>query len=559
MTDDGNLARAWREVARLAGAARDASIVALLRGERDRARRLSLDAAGLHVDLTRHRLPAAALDALLALADVGAVAASRDAMYAGEPVNFTEGRPALHVALRAPVLAGGGPPGIAAEVADTLERMAQFTDAVRDGGWRGATGRPITDIVHVGIGGSHLGPQLACEALVEHAHPRLRCRFLSNVDPQAFDRAVADLSPATTLAIIASKSWHTQETARNAQALRRWFADGGIGHEGLKHHVVGVTANVDAALGFGLERSSIFPFRDWVGGRYSLWSAIGLPVMLSIGAAHFRALLAGAHAMDRHFAEAPLEGNAPVLLALVSLWNTLALDGATEVVVPYSDALRSLTAWLQQLQMESNGKRVGRDGAPVTRPTAPVVWGGPGTDAQHSYFQALHQGTGVHPVDFVVVVPSQRDPEGRGDALLANALAQREALLYGREGAVVAAAAGASGGGAAGAASGDERLAWLAAHRACPGNRPSSLILLDRLDAARLGALLALYEHKTAVLGWLWGIDSFDQWGVELGKLLAGDIEPLFDPARELPAELAPDLRALITRIRQVRGETGAA
>jgi len=544
MTRDDTLAAARRTVTALARSAGNVSIAALLRDEADRAARLSLDAAGLHLDLTRHRLPAAGLDALLALADAAAVGARRDAMYAGELVNFTEGRPALHVALRAPAgttaiaSAAGAPGEIAAEVAETLDRMAQFSDALRDGAWRGATGRPISDIVHVGIGGSHLGPQLACEALIEYAHPRLQCRFLSNVDPQAFDRAISGLNPHTTLAIVASKSWHTQETARNSQALRRWFAEAGIDRTGLRHHVVGITANVEAALGFGLEQSSIFPFRDWVGGRYSLWSAIGLPVMLAVGPANFRAMLAGAHAMDRHFAEAPPARNAPLLLALVSLWNTLALDGATEVVVPYSDALRSLTAWLQQLQMESNGKRVDRDGAPVAWPTAPVVWGGPGTDTQHSFFQALHQGTGVHPVDFVVVVPARRDPEGRGDALLANALAQREALLHGRDG-----SGGDPGDGAA----------WLAAHRACPGNRPSSLVLLDRLDPARFGALLALYEHKTAALGWLWNVDSFDQWGVELGKLLAGDIEPLLDPARELPADMAPDLRGLLARIRSAR------
>ncbi len=545
------LSEAWRDVARRARTAGEVEIEALLRGEPDRRQRLSLDAAGLHLDLTRHRLPADALDALLALAGATSVAVRRDAMYAGEPVNFTERRPALHVALRDPARPGADGSraddpraGIAAEVADTLDRMARFCDAVRSGAWRGATGRPIGDIVHVGIGGSHLGPQLACEALARYAHPRLHCHFLSNVDPQAFDRAVSGLEPATTLAIVASKSWHTLETARNAQALRRWFADGGIGHDALRHHLVGVTANVDAATAFGLAPESIFPFRDWVGGRYSLWSAIGLPAMLSIGPEHFRAMLAGAHAMDRHFAEAPLAANAPVLMALVSLWNSLALPGSTELVVPYSDALRSLTAWLQQLQMESNGKRIGRDGAPVAWPTAPVVWGGPGTDVQHSFFQALHQGTGVHPVEFVVVVPSGHDPEGRGNALLANALAQREALLHGRSG-------------SQGGPKDGNGMDWLAAHRACPGNRPSSLVLLDCLDPARFGALLALYEHKTATLGWLWDIDSFDQWGVELGKLLATDIEPLLDPARALPADLSPDLRTLIERIRAVRGTAG--
>ncbi|KAA0217621.1 MAG: glucose-6-phosphate isomerase [Lautropia sp.] len=554
MNDDGR-SEAWREVARRARASGGIRIASLLRDEPARAQRLSLDAAGLHLDLTRHRLPGEALDALLALARASSLESRRDAMYAGEEVNFTEQRPALHVALRAPAGAAAGAiagEGIAAEVAATLDRMDRFSEAVRSGEWRGATGQPISHVVHIGIGGSHLGPQLACEALIDHAHPRLRFRFLSNVDPRAFDRAVNGLDPATTLAIVASKSWHTLETARNAQALRRWFAAGGIGHGDLHRHLVGITANLEAARAFGLAPESLFPFRDWVGGRYSLWSAIGLPAMLSAGPQRFRAMLAGAHAMDRHFAEAPLAANAPVLLALVSLWNTLALPGATEVVVPYSDALRSLTAWLQQLQMESNGKRVGRDGAPVAWPTAPVVWGGPGTDVQHSFFQALHQGTGVHPVEFIVAVPSGPDPEGRGDALLASALGQREALLHGRSGNDAPAAAQGAPDAAAGQAA-----AWLAAHRACPGNRPSSLILLDRLDAERFGALLALYEHKTAALGWLWDIDSFDQWGVELGKQLAGEIEPLLDAARELPAQLAPDLRALLERIRATRASRG--
>jgi len=540
---------AWREVTRQARASGEVDIASLLRDAPARARRLSLDAAGLHLDLTRHRLPDAALDALLGLAEASSLAARRDAMYAGEAVNFTEGRPALHVALRAPPGAAADD-GIAAEVAATLDRMARFSEAVRSGAWRGATGQPISHVLHIGIGGSHLGPQLACEALIDHAHPRLDIRYLSNVDPRAFERAVKGLDPASTLAIVASKSWHTLETARNAQALRHWFAACGIGHADLRHHLVGITANLEAASAFGLAPESVFPFRDWVGGRYSLWSAIGLPAMLSAGPQAFRAMLAGAHAMDRHFAEAPLAANAPVLLALVSLWNTLALPGATEVVVPYSDALRSLTAWLQQLQMESNGKRVGRDGLPVNWPTAPVVWGGPGTDVQHSFFQALHQGTRAHPVEFIVVVPSNPDPEGRGDALLANALGQREALLHGRSGNENASTAH----GTQERAAGDTgAAAWLAAHRACPGNRPSSLILLDHLDPERFGALLALYEHKTAALGWLWDIDSFDQWGVELGKLLASDIEPLLDPTHELPADLASDLRSLLARIREAR------
>ncbi len=501
------------EVHRLAESMRDASIVDLLNEEPHRQARLAVDAAGIHADFTRQRLPLPALDALLALARAVGLEAQRDAMFDGESINFTERRPAWHVALRRPADAGGGG-SAAAEVTRTFERMFDFADAVRDGRWRGAGGERIESVVHVGIGGSHLGPQLACEALA-HEGGRLEMRFLSNVDPDSFARATAGLEPRTTLAIVASKSWHTTETARNAQALRHWFAHAGIEAQALQRHFVAVTSNVEAAAGFGLATDALFPMWDWVGGRYSMWSAIGLPIVLAIGRQQFSAMLGGAHAMDRHFREAPLERNAPVLMALVSLWNRLVLDGGTEVVVPYSDALRSLVAYLQQLQMESNGKRIGRDGRPVPWQTVPAVWGSTGTDAQHSFFQALHQGTSVHPVDFIVVVPRAGDDEHRGRALLANALAQVEALACGRQA--------------------DDADPTLARHRSTPGNRPSSVLLLDRLDARSFGALIALYEHKTAALGWLWEIDSFDQWGVELGKVLAADIEPMLAEDRTEP------------------------
>jgi len=531
--------RARETVHRLADTMRDTSIVRLLREETERQERLVMDAAGIHADFTRQRLPSAALDALLALARATGLEAQRDAMFDGANVNFTERRPAWHVALRRPVDAQREGDPVAAEVAHTLARITHFADAVRDGRWKGAGGLPIDAVVHVGIGGSHLGPRLACEALAREAG-RLDCRFLSNVDPDSFTRATAGLDPRTTLAIVASKSWHTTETARNAQALRQWFARSGVVGDGLQRHLVAVTSNVEAATGFGLAREAIFPMWDWVGGRYSLWSAIGLPIALSIGSGNFCAMLEGAHAMDRHFREAPLERNAPVLMALVSLWNRLVLDGGTEVVVPYSDALRSLVAYLQQLQMESNGKRIGRDGKPVSWQTVPAIWGSTGTDAQHSFFQALHQGTSVHPVDFVVVVPHADDDEHRGRALLANALAQIEALACGRVS--------------------DDADAALAAHRSTPGNRPSTVLLLEALDARNFGALIALYEHKTATLGWLWEIDSFDQWGVELGKVLAADIEPLLDAKHTTPHadDAHATVQPLIRRIRKALADRDA-
>ncbi len=529
---NGAKAAARAEVHRLVESMPDVSIVGLLRDEPERQARLAVDAAGIHADFTRHRLPLPALDALLALARAVGLEGQRNAMFDGAPVNFTERRPAWHVALRRPREGRGENDPVAAEVAQTFERMFDFAEAVRDGRWQAAGGRRIESVVHVGIGGSHLGPQLACEALA-HESGRLDVRFLSNVDPDSFARATTGLDARTTLAIVASKSWHTTETARNARALRRWFAESGIAGEALQRHFVAVTSNVEAAAGFGLAPEALFPMWDWVGGRYSLWSAIGLPIVLAIGAKNFRAMLDGAHAMDRHFLETPLERNAPVLMALVSLWNRLVLDGGTEVVVPYSDALRSLVAYLQQLQMESNGKRIRRDGEPVPWQTVPAIWGSTGTDAQHSFFQALHQGTSVHPVDFIVVVPRAGDDEHRGRALLANALAQVEALTCGRQS--------------------DDADPWLAEHRSTPGNRPSSVLLLDALDARSFGALIALYEHKTAALGWLWEIDSFDQWGVELGKVLAADIEPMLAAAGD--AQRAGDPHAtvqpLIKRIRK--------
>ena len=537
--------------AALARAARGRPLARLFAEDPGRLSRCVLDAAGLRVDFSRQPIAANELDALLELARSARIAERRDAMLRGERINLTEGRAVLHTALRrnprdALVVDGIDlMPGVDAE----LRRMAAFSEAVRAGRWRGATQRPIADVVAIGIGGSSLGPQLACEALRDRAHRRLRMHFLSNVDPGAWAALHPGLDPGSTLFVIASKSWRTAETARNAEAARAWLRARGIPDEGLGRHLVGITANPAGARAFGLADEGIFGFQDWVGGRFSVWSAIGLPVMLSIGSEDFRSLLAGAEAMDRHFAEAPLERNAPVLLALVSWWNRFALDG-TEAVIPYCDALRRLPAWLQQLQMESNGKSVDREGRPVEGPTAPVTWGEPGTDAQHSFFQALHQGPGVHPVEFVLAVPEHPDPQGRDLALLASGLAQAEALMQGRSLADALSALQAQGMDPA-------QAARLAPHLVHPGNRPSTTLLLDRLDPAHLGALLALYEHRTAVLGWLWNVNSFDQWGVELGKQLARDAEALLAGDGPLPAGLDPASAALIRRLRSLLAARG--
>jgi glucose-6-phosphate isomerase len=534
-----NLSQIWRCVDELAAANRAVSIQQLFAREPARMQDFSLEAAGLYLDLSRNRLPKSVLGTLLQLAEHSEVAQWRARMFAGEKVNATEGRAVLHTALREPPEAGraDGPltvdgEDVRATIRTTLDRMAELARSVREGRWRGWTGRAITDIVNIGIGGSHLGPDLVNEALADIAHPRLVCHFLSNIDPGGRERLQARLNPETTLVIVASKSWRTIETALNAEAIRDWMLGKGMPQGELQRHFIGVTANTAGARAFGLADEAIYPFGDWVGGRYSLWSAIGLPVMMSIGPEAFAELLAGAHAMDQHFLQAPSQRNAPVLLALVSLWNQLVHEGSTEAVVPYSTALAKLPAFLQQLQMESNGKRVDREGNPVARDTGTVCWGAPGSDAQHSFFQLLHQGTKVHPVDFVIAVPRARSRHG--DVLLANAVAQAEALMGGR-----------------GADPGDP----LAPHRECPGNRPSNTIVLDALTPARLGALLALYEHKTAVLGWLWRINSFDQWGVELGKTLASGIEPVLAGDAPIPDTLSTPSRALLDRLRTIRAQ----
>ena len=522
-------------VARLRQAARaaaDTRILDLFEREADRLACLSFDVAGLHVDLSRQRLPLAAFEAFGELVSASGLVERRAAMFAGEPVNATEARAAFHVALRAPAgtprLLGAGGPDVAPEVDETLARLRDFARRVREGEWTGAHGRPITDVVNVGIGGSQLGPLLACDALAAYRHPRLRTHFLANIDPDAWARLKSSLVPDTTLVVIASKSWRTLETARNAQAVRDWLVDAGIEAPDLARHLVGVTANPEGARAFGLADEGIFPFSDWVGGRYSLWSAIGLPVMLAIGPQGFDAMLAGAHAVDRHFLAEPWQRNAPLMMALLTLWNADALGSQTEAVIPYAQALARLPAYLQQLQMESNGKSVDLDGAPILTPAAPVVWCEPGTDAQHSFFQQLHQGPQPQPVDFVLVQPAPNDPQDRGLGLAANALAQAEALLRG-------------------AADAEDP------HRRYPGNRPSSTILLEALDPSCFGALLALYEHKTAALGWLMRINSFDQWGVELGKQLALQLAPAVAGDAEAASAQDASTQSLIAYYRRHR------
>ena len=489
--------------------------------ERDpeRFRRFSITGEGLLLDYSKNRVTEQTMALLRALAEQADLAGWRAKLFAGEAINVTEGRAALHVALRAPAAAAIEVEGqdVMPRVAIALERMRSLTEAFGRGERRGATGLPITDVVNIGIGGSDLGPLMVTEALHALARPRPRLHFVSNVDPGHLDRTLAGLEPESTLFIVASKSFTTQETRLNAEAARRWLQAGLESQARCDAHFVAVTANPGRARDFGV--SDCFEMWDWVGGRFSLWSAVGLPIALALGFEAFEELLAGARAMDEHFLSAAPDANQPLTLALLGLWYADFFGAQSQAVIPYSQALHRLPAYLQQAEMESNGKSVDRDGRPVDVPTAPVVWGEPGSNAQHAVFQLLHQGTQVIPVDFIVVAQGGAEGDSRQEALLANALAQSAALMQGRNEAEARAALEAEG-------LEEEAIAHLLPHKVFPGNRPSTTILLDALTPHRLGQLIALYEHKIFCQGVLWGLNSFDQWGVELGKQLAAEIQP---------------------------------
>ena len=474
--------------------------------ERDpgRVAALTLQAPEVFADLSKNLLDTATLHFLLDLAAECGVEARRDAMLRGDPINVTEGRAVLHTALRAP--RGQGPHS--AEVHGVLDAMLGYAETVRD-----AAASGIRDVVNIGIGGSDLGPQMLVPALDAFVHPGLSFHFVSNVDGHDITPVLRKLDPASTLFIVASKTFTTQETMANAHAAKAWFeAHGGTD---IAKHFVATTTHVEAAARFGIETT--FGFWDWVGGRYSLWSAIGLPVAIAIGADNFRALLAGAHAMDEHFAHAPAAHNLPLLLGLIDVWYRNFHAFTSRCVAPYHQGLRRLPAYLQQLEMESNGKRVDLAGQTLPYATSPVVWGEPGTNGQHAFFQMLHQGSDPIPVEFIVVKHATHGLAAQHTLLLANALAQAQALMQGKT-------AQAALGERAPTASPTLDAATLAQHRTFPGNRPSTTLLLERLTPSSLGALIAMYEHRVFTSGAVWGIDSFDQWGVELGKALAGDL-----------------------------------
>lgn len=503
-----------------------------------RAERMTLEAAGLVLDWSKNRVTEETVSLLGELAAEAGVRERADAMFRGEPINVTENRSVLHVALRAPreTSIHVGDEDVVPLVHEVLDRMAAFCRRVRSGQWTGHTGRRIDAIVNIGIGGSDLGPRMAAHALRGWSDRALELRFVSNIDASAFIEATHDLDPATTLFIVCSKTFTTLETLTNARTAREWIV-AELGEGAVARHFVAVSTNADGVAGFGIDVENMFGFWDWVGGRYSLASAVGLSVMLGIGPEAFGEMLDGMRAMDEHFRAAPLERNMPALMGLLGIWYTNFFGAETHAVLPYDEYLALFPAYLQQLDMESDGKRVDLSGAPVEVDTGPVVWGQPGTDGQHAFFQLLHQGTRLVPCDFIgFVEPLHR--VGRHHALLyANLVAQTEALAFGKTAEEVAAE------GVDGA---------LVPHRTFPGNRPSNTILADRLTPWTLGALIALYEHRVFVQGAVWGIDSFDQWGVELGKTLAGRIAP------ELDARAEPDLRhdsstnALIRRWRDM-------
>ena len=506
-----------------------------------RGERLCAEGAGLFLDYSKQRVTDETLGLLVALAGECGLRERIDAMFRGERINVTEDRPVLHVALRAPkgatIKVGGD--NVVPRVHEVLGRMARFADQVRGGQWTGHTGRRIRNIVNVGIGGSDLGPVMAYEALRHYAERELRLRFVSNVDGTDFAEATADLDPAETLFIISSKTFTTQETMTNAQSARAWLLAGlGGDTAAVARHFVAVSTNAAEVGKFGIDTANMFEFWDWVGGRYSMLSAIGLSTMIAIGPAAFRELLDGAHAMDEHFRTAPFEANLPALLGLLTVWNVDFLGAATTAVLPYDQYLRRFPAYLQQLAMESNGKHVALDGRRVGCETSPIVWGEPGTNGQHSFYQLIHQGTRIVPCDFIAFGRSL-NPLGRHhDLLVANVFAQAEALAFGKTADEVRA---------------EGTKEALVPHRTFEGNRPSNVILAETLTPATLGALVALYEHSVFTQGAIWDIDSFDQWGVELGKVLAQRIVPELETKEEPGLKHDSSTNALIRRYRRMK------
>jgi len=530
----------WRALETHASDMRSVHLRTLFKEDPSRADRFTVEAAGLYVDYSKHRITAETLARLVALAEAARLRERIDAMMRGDRINVTENRPVLHIALRAPrtasILVDGH--NVVTDVHAVLDRMSAFADRVRSGEWTGFTGKRIRAVVNIGIGGSDLGPAMACEALRYYTDRTITFRFVSNVDGADFIEKTADLDPAETLFIVASKTFTTIETMTNARTARAWLLKTLGDEAAVAKHFVAVSTNAAEVQKFGIDTANMFGFWDWVGGRYSMESAIGLSTMIAIGPPRFAEMLAGSHEMDEHFRSAPFDRNLPAILGLVGLWYADFFGAQTVAVLPYSQYLARFPAYLQQLTMESNGKHVTMDGARVTYDTGAVYWGEPGTNGQHSFYQLIHQGTRLIPCDFIGFT-QPLDPLGdHHDLLMANMFAQTEALAFGKTAAEVKQEGV------------PERLV---PHKEFDGNRPTTTILADRLTPRVLGALIALYEHAVFTQGVIWNVDSFDQWGVELGKVLATRIVPELTAKDEAPLEHDASTNALIRRYRAAR------
>ncbi len=517
--------KAWKALASHQNKMQRLHLRELFAADRERGTRLTQEAVGLFLDYSKNRVTNETLRLLISLAKESRLPSRIKAMFSGEKINITENRAVLHVALRAPkdatILVDGK--NVVPEVHAVLNKMTAFARRVRSGQWKGHTGKRIRNIVNIGIGGSDLGPVMACEALKHYTDRSLTFRFVSNVDGIDFVEAMQDLDPSETLFIVSSKTFTTLETMTNAQSARAWLLQGlGGNAKAVAKHFVAVSTNAEKVSAFGIDTANMFGFWDWVGGRYSRDSAIGLSTMLAVGPENFRKMLQGFHEMDEHFRTTPFEKNLPVLMALLSIWNTDFLGAETVAVLPYEQYLKRFPAYLQQLTMESNGKHVTLDGKHVDYQTSPIYWGEPGTNGQHSFYQLIHQGTRLIPCDFIAFARALTPLGEHHDILLANVFAQAEALAFGKTAAEVKA---------------EGTPAWLVPHRVFEGNRPSNTILADRLTPEILGKLIALYEHIVFTQGVIWNVDSFDQWGVELGKVLAQRIIP------ELESKTPPKLK----------------
>ncbi len=512
---------AWKALQAHYEEIRDRHMRDMFREDPQRFQRFSLTVGDMLLDYSKNRVDETTMRLLMDLARQAGLDDGRQRMFAGAPINFTENRAALHVALRnrvnRPILVDGE--DVMPRVNRVLHQMRVFSDQVRDGEWRGYSGKPIRDVVNLGVGGSDLGPQMVCEALTPYGRNGPRMHFVSNVAPSHIAETLRLLNPETTLFIVSSKSFATEETMANARTARSWFLMHAPGARSIKSHFVAVSTNREAVKAFGIDPANMFEFWDWVGGRYSLWSAIGLAIALYIGMDHFEQLLKGAHAMDEHFRNAPLEENMPVIMAMLGIWYGNFFGAQSHAVYPYGHYLRRLPQYLQQADMESNGKSVDRNGERVDYATGPVLWGGAGTNGQHAYFQLIHQGTHLVPCDFLGAANSQNPVDNHHEMLLANLFAQAKAFMMGRSEAEARAEMEAQGMDAA-------AIERLLPYKVCAGNNPSNVILYRRLTPRSLGSLIALYEHKIFSQGYVWGLDSFDQWGVELGKRLAGEILP---------------------------------